>query len=381
MGEALENHGARVLGLVRPGVPADAALREYLPGRRTLGAVGRRSVSRAVFAYYRWLNWLEKEESAQRRILRALELQARFERDPSSIKAEALAARAVPGWLSAEMALTPGYLRSLQLEPALWIRAKAGTAARVAASLGHCERPALPADLLTPPELSALRYEGTTDLHRAPGFQSGAFEIQDLSSQLVGHACGPRPGETWWDACAGEGGKALHLSDLMGNKGLLWATDRSERRLGILRKRAARAGMFNYRPAVWTGVGPAPFRTKCDGVLVDAPCSGVGTWQRNPHARWTTSINDVRELTAVQEALLARAAPSVKPGGRLVYSVCTLTRSETSVIADGFEAAHPDFEPSPLPIAAQGGPGACRISLLPEDLAANGMFIAAWRRR
>jgi 16S rRNA (cytosine967-C5)-methyltransferase len=381
MGETLENHGARVLGLIGPGVPADAALRGYLSGHRTLGAVGKRSVSRAVFAYFRWLNWLEKEESAQRRIIRALELQARFDRDPSSIKAEALAARAVPGWLAGEMELTPGYLRSLQGEPALWIRAKKGTAARVAASLGGCERPALPADLVAPPELSALRYGGAADLHRSPGFQAGAFEIQDLSSQLVGHACAPGPGETWWDACAGEGGKALHLSDLMGNKGLIWATDRSERRLGVLRKRAARAGMFNYRPAVWTGVGAAPFKTKCDGVLVDAPCSGVGTWQRNPHARWTTSINDVRELTMVQESLLARSAPSVKPGGLLVYSVCTLTRSETTVIADGFEAAHPDFERSPLPIAAKGGAGGPRILLLPQDLSANGMFIAAWRRR
>ncbi len=184
-------------------------------------------------------------------------------------------------------------------------------------------------------------------------------------------------GETWWDACAGEGGKALHLSDLMGNKGLVWTTDRSERRLALLKRRAARAGMFNYRSAVWTGAGGAPFRTKCDGVLVDAPCSGVGTWQRNPHARWTTSPDDVRELTMVQSALLERAAPSVKPGGRLVYSVCTLTRSETAVVADGFSAAHADFEPWPLPIARAGS----RLTLLPQDLDANGMFIAGWIRK
>jgi 16S rRNA (cytosine967-C5)-methyltransferase len=380
MGETLENHAARVLGHIRQGVPADAALREYLPGHRTLGAVGKRSVSRAVFAYFRWLNWLEKEESPQSRIVRALEIQARFDRDPSSVKAEALAARAVPGWLAAEMELSPAYLRSLQGEPFLWIRAKAGTAARVAKDLGDCGQPSLPAGLIAP-ALSALRYKGTLDLHKAPGFQSGAFEIQDLSSQLVGHACAPKPGETWWDACAGEGGKALHLSDLMGNKGLLWTTDRSERRLGVLKKRAARAGMFNYRAAVWTGVRSAPFRTKCDGVLVDAPCSGVGTWQRNPHARWTTTINDVRELTMVQEALLAHSAPSVKPGGMLVYAVCTLTRSETTVIADGFEAAHKDFEPCPLSIAAKEGQGSSRIMLFPQDLGSNGMFIAAWRRR
>ncbi len=376
MGETLENHAARVLGSLRPGLPADAALREYLAGNRTLGAVGKRSVSRAVFAYFRWLNWLEPEASAQKRVIRALDFQARFDRDPSCIKVEALAARAVPAWLAGEMELPAGYLRQLQREPSLWIRAKVGTAADVARALGNTEAPSIPASITRPPDLAALRYRGPSDLHKTPGFQSGTFEIQDLASQLVSHACAPMPGETWWDACAGEGGKALHLSDLMRNKGLLWATDRSTRRLSLLKKRAARAGMFNYRPAVWTGTGPAPFRTKCDGVLVDAPCSGVGTWQRNPHARWTTSIGDVRELAGVQSGLLALAAHSVKPGGRLVYAVCTLTSTETAAVADGFEAAHTDFEPAPLAIAR----GASRSVLSPQDLDANGMFIAAWKR-
>jgi 16S rRNA (cytosine967-C5)-methyltransferase len=378
MGETLENHAARVLGLVRPGVPADAALRDYLGGSRSLGAVGKRSVSRAVFSYFRWLHWLDPAQSAQKRIIGALGLQARFERDPASIKAEALAARAVPAWLAAEMELPAAYLRQLQREPALWIRAKIGACGEIERSLGPWVRPVLPATLSVPADLSALRYGGTADLHRAPGFQSGTFEIQDLSSQLVGHACAPQPGETWWDACAGEGGKALHLSDLMRNKGLVLATDRSLRRLSVLRRRAARAGMFNYRATVWPGAGAPPFRTKCDGVLVDAPCSGVGTWQRNPHARWTTTIEDVRELASVQSDLLARAAPSVKPGGRLVYSVCTLTRSETAAVADGFERAHPDFGPAPLSISA--APGVCRFELLPLDVDANGMFIASWQR-
>ena len=376
MGETLENHASRVLTGVRPGVPADAALREYLAGNRSLGAVGKRSVSRAVFAYFRWVNWLDPDASAQKRVIKALDFQGRFDREPSSIKVEALAARAVPDWLAAEMTLSAGYLRQLQREPKLWIRAKGGAASEVARSLKETDLPVLPEGMTRPPDLSALRYRGTADLHMSPGFQSGQFEIQDLASQLVGHACAPIPGETWWDACAGEGGKALHLSDLMRNKGLLWATDRSARRLALLRKRAARAGMFNYRAAEWTGTGPAPFRTKCDGVLVDAPCSGVGTWQRNPHARWTTSPDDVRELSAVQASLLRLAAASVKPGGRLVYAVCTLTRSETTAVADGFQTTHPDFEPLALALC----PSESRLTLLPQDIDANGMFIAAWKR-
>ena len=377
MGQTLENHAALVIDRVRPGTPADAALREYLVANRTLGAVGKRSVSRAVFTYFRWLNWLDRGESLQKRVLAAVGYQARFDKDPASVKLEALASRAVPPWLGGEMDLPAAYLRRLQQEPALWIRAKAAALEATARDLGSCERPRLPAALSTPERFSALRYRGPDDLHKAAGFQSGAFEIQDLSSQLVGHACDPRPGETWWDACAGEGGKSLHLSDLMQNKGILWATDRSVRRLSVLKKRAARAGMFNYRTAAWSGAAPAPFRTPCDGVLLDAPCSGVGTWQRNPHARWTTSIDDVRELTAVQGVLLGNAARSVKVGGRLVYSVCTLTRSETDGVADTFEASHRDFEPAPLPVSAAGAP---RLLLLPQDVDANGMFVAAWKR-
>jgi 16S rRNA (cytosine967-C5)-methyltransferase len=377
MGETLENHAARVIQTIRPGVPADAVLREYLAGNSTLGAVGRRSVSRAVFTYFRWLNWLARSESFQKQVLAAVQFQQRFDRDPASIKAEALAARAVPDWLKAEMELPAAYLRQIQAEPALWIRSKSGSAPKLEQAIGHCAEARLPPSIAAPPTLSALRYSGTSDLHKMPQFQSGDFEIQDLASQLVGHACAPGPGETWWDACAGEGGKTLHLSDLMGNKGLIWATDRSVRRLAILKKRAGRAGVFNYRSSPWTGAGPAPFKTKCDGVLVDAPCSGVGTWQRNPHARWTTSMQDVTELAAVQASLLAKAALSVKVGGRLVYSVCTLTRSETLAVADGFEAAHGDFEPAPLPLSAEKSP---RLTLLPQELNANGMFIAAWKR-
>jgi 16S rRNA (cytosine967-C5)-methyltransferase len=377
MGETLENHASQVLQSVRPGVPADAALREYLARNTTLGAVGKRSVSRAVFTYFRWLNWLSRSDSFQRQVTAAQKLQQRFDQDPASIKAETMAARAVPEWLKSEMEVSLAFLRQLQTEPALWIRAKAGTASKLAQAVANMAPARFPASLKVPPSLAALKYSGTSDLHKMPQFQGGEFEIQDLASQVVGLACAPKAGETWWDACAGEGGKTLHLSDLMGNKGLLWATDRSARRLSILKKRTGRAGVFNYRSAAWTGIVPAPFKTKCDGVLVDAPCSGVGTWQRNPHARWTTSMTDVTELAAVQAGLLDKAALSVKTGGRLVYSVCTLTRSETTAVADAFQASHPDFEAAPIALSTDGS---SRLTLLPEELNANGMFLAAWKK-
>src|SRR4029077_5055580 len=136
--------------------------------------------------------------------------------------------------------------------------------------------------------------------------------------------CAPEPAQTVWDACAGEGGKTLHLSDLMQNKGLIWASDRAEWRLQILKRRAARAGVFNYRPKLWNGGPKLPTKTLFDIVLLDAPCSGIGTWQRNPHGRWTTTPDDIYELAELQSRLLSPAAAAVNPGGKLIYSACTL---------------------------------------------------------
>jgi len=231
-----------------------------------------------------------------------------------------------------------------------------------------------------------VRYIGSRDLYLTPQFHAGVFEIQDLASQLVSHACAPRPGETWWDACAGEGGKLLHLADLMENKGVIWATDRNERRLAVLKRRAGRAQLFNYRTASWDGSAKLPTKTKFDGILVDAPCSGVGTWQRNPHSRWTTEPRDVKEMAATQLALLNHVASSLKPKGRIVYSVCTLTRTETTAVADAFSAAHPELRPWPLfgeaQVTESGSSSAdsSRLFLWPHELNANGMFIAGWQK-
>jgi 16S rRNA (cytosine967-C5)-methyltransferase len=359
------NHAALVLAAVAAGARADVALREHFAQHRHLSPAEKRAVTRTVFAHSRWRQWLGLRESPQRQLAAALDLQRRFDADEKSVKSEALAARAVPAWLWDELPALDApakaaWLRQLQREPVLWLRARPGTATALAKSLTSTPTDRAP---------DALRYTGALDLYRTEQFQAGAFEIQDLASQLVGVACAPQPGETWWDTCAGEGGKTLHLADLMANKGLVWATDRHTGRLANLQRRFARAKLFNYRAALWEGGAKLPTKAKFDGILVDAPCSGTGTWQRNPHARWSTTPDDVRELAATQLALLNHVAGSLKPGGRLVYSVCTLTRSETTAVATAFSAAHPELEPLP----AQ--------TLWPHELNANGMFIAAWKRK
>jgi 16S rRNA (cytosine967-C5)-methyltransferase len=270
--------------------------------------------------------------------------------------------------------VSPSWLRSLQTEPGLWLRARPGQGSALAAKLGDCQ-PAFPG-LLS----DTLRYLGETDLFRTPEFHAGEFELQDISSQMVGLACQPKPGETWWDACAGEGGKTLHLGDMMQNKGLIWASDRAAWRLQKLKRRAARAKMFNYRAVLWNEGAKLPTKTKFDGILVDAPCSGIGTWQRNPHARWTTTPEDVRELGEVQRQLVASVIPALKPGGRLIYSVCTLAAVETSKVAEGIAGQFAQLKPlrftNPLEPEI---PAKEAMWLWPQAVEGNGMFICGWR--
>lgn len=364
--------------------PADQVLRTELkktPGMtRELGSL----TAERVFAYYRWLGWLKESAPTDARIEQAFELDLQFRSEPSSFLNDELLAKAVPAWAANVMDVTPEWVRTLQRSPTLWVRAKPGMGERLGERLFATRPGPLP---------DSFAYTGTEDLFSRPEFHAGEFEIQDLSSQVVGHLCQPQPKQTWWDACAGEGGKTLLLSALMQNKGLIWASDRAEWRLTRLKRRAARAGVFNYRVATWDGGERLPTKTLFDGVLVDGPCSGLGTWQRNPHARWTAQPEDVAELAVVQENLLHHAAAGLKPGARLVYSVCTLARAETSDIVEKFGQRHPEFRLEPfsapaeflagarsknasLPVTPQPGV----IWVRPEDWQANGMFIAQWRR-
>jgi 16S rRNA (cytosine967-C5)-methyltransferase len=355
--------------------PADSVLRQELKAQNDLSRDEMAEVSRSVFSYFRWRGWMKGQEPLRDQIVYALELAERFAKQPGSFADAELVARSVPSWIQSEMEITPAFARTLQTEPRLWLRARPGQ--------GKFLAQRFPDSTIfgAGPLSDTLEYHGPEDLFRTAEFHAGDFELQDLNSQAVGWLCAPAPGETWWDACAGEGGKMLHLSDLMANKGLIWASDRAEWRLRKLKRRAARAKVFNFRAALWVGGTKLPTKTKFDGVLVDAPCSGIGTWQRNPHARWTLRAEDVRELAELQAQLLENAAISVKPGGKLVYSVCSPARSETTRVVEGFESTSLGFSPLPVknPLAPDDLPGAT-VLLYPQVAGGNGMFIAAWVR-
>jgi len=363
-----------VIGQAGREAPADRVLKEILKRAGKPGEADRRTVAQAVFQYYRWLGWLGDESSVTRRILRAQELAERYERTPNGFPDSELLQRTVPAWVWKEMSADGSWCRMLQRPPVLWLRARRGRREELAKELGRC--------VPGPPGLpDALRYDGTDDIFRSPAFAEGRMEIQDLSSQAVGHMCGVRPGQHWWDVCAGEGGKTLHLAAIMQGRGVVWSTDRSSWRLARLKRRAARAEVFNYQAFRWSLGEPVPFRVQVDGALVDAPCSGLGTWQRNPHGRWTVRPSDVGELAKLQLEFLEVAADRVKRGGSLVYSVCTMTRRETTEVVRAFECSRSDFEPLDVGHALEAARQGSRHWVKPWQAGGNGMFVAVWRRR
>ncbi|HSS27697.1 MAG TPA: RsmB/NOP family class I SAM-dependent RNA methyltransferase, partial [Usitatibacter sp.] len=184
-------------------------------------------------------------------------------------------------------------------------------------------------------------------LNTHPMFLDGAVEVQDEGSQLLGMLVEPKRGEMVVDFCAGAGGKTLQMGAAMNSTGRLYAFDVSDKRLANLGPRLKRSGLSNVFPQRIAHENDAKvkrLRGKIDRVLVDAPCTGLGTLRRNPHLKTRQDESALAELNAKQRAILAAAATLVKPGGRLVYGTCSLLSEENEGIVNEFLAAHPDFQ-------------------------------------
>ena len=240
---------------------------------------------------------------------------------------------------------------------------------------------------LTPFSPLGLRVKGKPALQKHAAYLDGSFEVQDEGSQLLGFLVAPRRGEMVVDFCAGAGGKTLLLGALMRSSGRLYAFDVSDRRLARLKPRAARAGLSNVHPVCIAGENDARVKRlagKVDRVLVDAPCSGLGTLRRNPDLKWRQSPQSVDELTAKQAAILAAAARLPRPGGRLVYATCSLLAEENEAVVDAFLAAHPDFRriSAREVLAAQGIVIDCGedMRLLPTTHGTDGFYAAVLER-
>ena len=249
----------------------------------------------------------------------------------------------------------------------------------------------------TPYSPWGLRIEGKPALTKLEAFQRGAIEVQDEGSQLLALLLDAKRGEMVVDFCAGAGGKTLAIGASMRNTGRLYAFDVSNHRLEALKPRLARSGLSNVHPAAIAHERDDRVKRlagKIDRVLVDAPCSGLGTLRRNPDLKWRQSLQAVQELTVKQAAILQSAARLVKPGGRLVYATCSVLPEENEAIAEAFAAANPDFVPLEAGelltalkvehaerLCSGGEAGARYLRLWPHLHQTDGFFAAIWVKK
>jgi 16S rRNA (cytosine967-C5)-methyltransferase len=377
MQPALVKAATSAVDLVLPlSQPADACLRAYFSSHRELGSHDRAFVAEAVFTVLRNKRLLEHllgqvgvEVTPRRLLLAAL---VKLQGHGLSQLGPALG-RDDTGWATAvKTADTEALAPAVRLSLPDWLfeRLVAETSPEHALAFGRAMLRPAPLDLRvntlladrdavlaelraagfearpTPISPAGIRLAGKPAINRHALFTSGKIEVQDEGSQLLAWLVAPRRREMVVDFCAGAGGKTLALGALMHSAGRLYAFDVSERRLANLKPRLKRSGLSNVHPQLIQGQADARIKRlggKVDRVLVDAPCSGLGTLRRNPDLKWRQSEQSVQELCAKQASILAGASTLLKPGGRLVYATCSVLAQENEAVVEGFLAAHPQF--------------------------------------
>ncbi len=375
-----------------------ARLQQRLSRERRFGSRDRRLYRELLYTAIRHLPWIEAalalaegeairatawlaaDTPATRAFKQAL-VPPDWPPTPASVAAKAahlgeLAhASLLPDWFRAHcpIAFEPPNLDVLNTRAPLWLRLQTDKPEKVFAEFTARgwtwrESPLLP---------EAFELLTESDVTQTDAYTHGLVEVQDLGSQLILASVAPQSGSRWLDACAGAGGKTLQLARLLGPTGHVTAHDIRPAALAELRTRASRAGLTNV------SVSPAPAGT-FDGVLVDAPCSGTGTWRRAPHLKWCTTEADIAAAAKFQSELLARFAVHVRPGGQLIYATCSLSRMENDAVALTFCAANPHFSPSAPLVrtdnAAPSFPQFASVTFFPAINNTDGFFAAAfWR--
>jgi 16S rRNA (cytosine967-C5)-methyltransferase len=396
--------------------PADAIVSSFFRRHRELGPRERHGLAETAYALLRRkLLFTHLAQSGQGALERRLAILAWQGGDPAIrgalgpheqrwlAEVRALDAKAfsdklrhnLPDWLAGPLRAELGedefwqFVRAVDLPAPLDLRVNTLKARRedVAAALAKADIAAEP----TPYSPWGLRVQGKPALQKVPAFVHGDVEVQDEGSQLLAALVAPKRGEMVVDFCAGAGGKTLALGALMRNTGRLYAFDVSGHRLDKLKPRLARSGLSNVHPAQLTSERDDRVKRlagKIDRVLVDAPCSGLGTLRRNPDLKWRQSPAALDEMVELQARVLASAARLVKPGGRLVYATCSPLRREDEAIADAFAAGHPEFKPlraaevltaSQVERADELDTGSCLRSW-PQRHGMDGFFAAVWQR-
>ena len=249
----------------------------------------------------------------------------------------------------------------------------------------------------TPYSPWGLRIAGKPALNKHEAFVRGDFEVQDEGSQLLSMLLDAKRGEMVVDFCAGAGGKTLAIGASMRSTGRLYAFDTSAHRLDAFKSRLKRSGLSNVHPAAIAHERDDRVKRltgKIDRVLVDAPCTGLGTLRRNPDLKWRQSLQSVEEMTVKQAAILQSASRLLKSGGRLVYATCSLLPQENEAIAEAFALANPDFAAlsaadiltaikvdNATSLCSGGDSGQAYLRLWPHRHFTDGFFAAVWQRK
>jgi 16S rRNA (cytosine967-C5)-methyltransferase len=403
------------------GVPADQLLSKIFRLRKEIGSRDRRLINDLIFSSYRWKGWLKHFDILSQEELFALallldgkngykiysywgeNLKDKFSNidlvnfndgleeklkifiNGSKVNSETVK-ELFPSWLFEKDLLLKdivsnekvflNFAETIQTRSPLWIRSSIKNNNRFSSTLekanisffGH------------PVIKSALAITTHANLNIIKELKSIPHETQDLSSQVVGLICSPRSTEKWLDACAGSGGKTLHLAHLSRGKGEIVAHDI---RMNMLKKIKTRSKKWKLKnitiienPKTITEKHSKGF----DGVLVDAPCSGIGTWRRNPDARWRLGRSEINSYSEIQYEILSKMSLLVRGGGVLVYSVCTLTRLETSDCINRFLKNFKAFKLLPFTNPLNGEQTDGTLDIWPQAYNCDGMFVVKMQK-
>jgi 16S rRNA (cytosine967-C5)-methyltransferase len=400
--------------ILRFSAPADTTLSRYFKDHPRLGSRERGAVAEGIYAVLRnksfFTDFAEAGREATMRRLTILGLAEAVGADSLGGLTEEEAAfleriagidrslmpplmrTNLPKWLYDKFVAQYGEAEALELADALNkpapldLRVNTLKANRDDVIKALAEAPILAEP--TPFAPLGLRVLKKPALQNLPLFKDGAIEVQDEGSQLLAQIVGAKRGEMVVDFCAGAGGKTLALGATMRNTGRLYAFDISEKRLAKLKPRLARSGLSNVHPVQIAHEKDAKIKRlagKIDRVLVDAPCSGLGTLRRNPDVKWRQKPEAVGEMQIKQASILAGAARLLKGGGRLVYATCSLLDEENDFIVNQFLADHPDFVLVPMSkvlaeqkIDLEMGD---TLKLLPHRHQTDGFFAAVMERK
>ena len=358
------------------GAAADTLIARYFKKRRYAGSKDRRAVRDLVFRAIRRAG--EAPPSGRAALLALADQRVLFDGSPHGpsgpVEGEPVAAPGIaPAWL-------------LQwLDPLVGTDERSALLERAPLDVRLNRLKPAPEGLEavpTPHSPLGLRFAEGTQVEQLDAWRNGQIEIQDEGSQLICRACDAAPGMLVVDLCAGAGGKTLALAADMANEGRLIAADSDRGRLQRLPQRAERAGVRIVESRLLDpgaeAAALADLAGQADLVLVDAPCSGSGTWRRNPETRWRLSPERLTRLTALQARLLDLAGTLVRPNGILVYAVCSLLSEEGRDQAAAFTARSGLLSES-VPVEAGRDAGSGRL-LTPGHDGTDGFFIARWRR-